>query len=47
MFFKIVFCVWILIKFDQNPANHVKKISQATPVRDVQNRIGKFHKSGT
>jgi processive 1,2-diacylglycerol beta-glucosyltransferase len=31
MFFEMVFYVWILIKFDQNPANHVKKITQATP----------------
>lgn len=25
MFFEMVFCVWILTKFDQNPANHDEK----------------------
>jgi len=27
--------VWFLIKFDQNPANHVKEIAHATGVRDI------------
>ena len=31
MFFEIVYCVRILIKFDQNPANHDEKITQAAP----------------
>jgi len=31
----MMFCVWILIKFDQNPANHVKKISQANVYRPI------------
>jgi hypothetical protein len=28
MFFEMVFCVGILIKFDQNPANHDEKIAE-------------------
>ena len=35
MFFEIVKHVWILSKFDQNPANHVKEIASTTAVRDV------------
>jgi hypothetical protein len=35
MFFEMMFCVWILIKFDQNPANHVKEIACTTAVGDV------------
>jgi len=35
MFFENLFFVWILIKFDQNPANHVKVITRAIAVRDV------------
>ena len=35
MFFEIVNHVWILIKFDQKPANHVKKITQAAAVGNV------------
>jgi len=31
MFFEMVFCVWILIKFDQNPVNHDEKIAEAAP----------------
>jgi len=45
MFFESVNCVQILINFDQNPANHVKEITEATPVRDVQNCIGEFYSS--
>jgi len=45
MFFEIVNCVWILINFDQNPANHVKKNTEATAIRDVQNSSDEFHKS--
>jgi hypothetical protein len=37
MFFEIVNCVQFLIIFDQNPANHVKEITQAAAVGDVQN----------
>jgi hypothetical protein len=29
MFFEILIFVWILIKFDQNPVNHVKEITSA------------------
>ena len=43
MFFEIVFCVRILIKFDQNPANYDEKIIEATAVGDVQNRPNKLH----
>jgi hypothetical protein len=35
MFFESLIFVWILIKFDQNPVNHVKEIAQTTAVRDV------------
>jgi hypothetical protein len=35
MFFEGMFFVQILIKFDQNPANHVKEIASTTAVRDV------------
>jgi hypothetical protein len=35
MFFEGLFFVQILIKFDQNPANHVKEIASTTTVRDV------------
>jgi hypothetical protein len=45
MFFEMMFCVWILIKFDQNPANYDEKITEATTVGDVQNTTGKFHSS--
>jgi hypothetical protein len=43
MFFEIVKCVQILITFDQNPANHVKEITQAALVRNVQNSADKFY----
>jgi hypothetical protein len=29
--------------FDKKPANHVKEITEATPVRNVQNDPGKFY----
>ncbi len=29
----------ILIFFDQNPANHIKKITEPAAVRDVQNSV--------
>lgn len=29
MFFEVLILVWILIKFDQNPANNVKKIARS------------------
>jgi hypothetical protein len=45
MFLESMNCVQILITFDQNPANHVKKITQTTTVRDVQNRADKFYSS--
>jgi hypothetical protein len=32
MFFDILIFVWFLIKFDQNPANYVKKIVYPAPV---------------
>ena len=35
MFFESLFYMQILIKFDQNPANHVKEIASTTTVRDV------------
>jgi hypothetical protein len=35
MFFEVLFYALVLIKFDQNRANHVKEISSATTVRDV------------
>jgi hypothetical protein len=35
MFFESLFFAKILIKFDQNPANHVKEIACTTAVRDV------------
>ena len=35
MFFEALFFVQILIKFDQNPANHVKEITGTTTARDV------------
>jgi hypothetical protein len=37
MFFEVLVFAWILIKFGQNPVNHVKKIANPTPVRNVQN----------
>jgi hypothetical protein len=37
MFFEVLFFVLVLIKFDQNPVNHVKEIASQAPVRDVQN----------
>ncbi len=45
MFFEIVNRVKILGKFDQNPANHVEKITEATTARDVQNGAHKLHQS--
>jgi len=30
MFFEVLVFAWILIKFDQNPANHVKEIACTT-----------------
>ncbi len=30
MFFEVLFFAWILIKFDQNPVNHVKEITCTT-----------------
>jgi len=45
MFFEIVFCVRILIKFDQNPANYDEKITETTAAGDVQNTACKFHSS--
>jgi hypothetical protein len=44
MFFEILIFVWILIKFDQNPLNYVKKITSPSPARDVQNSAWKFYK---
>jgi hypothetical protein len=35
MFFEVLFFALVLIKFDQNPANHVKEIASTTTVRDV------------
>ena len=35
MFFESMNCVQILIIFDQNPANHVKEITEAAAIRDV------------
>ena len=35
MFFEIAFCVWILIKFDQNPANYDEKITETAVAGDV------------
>jgi hypothetical protein len=35
MFFESLIFTCILIKFDQNPANHVKEIAGTTTVRDV------------
>jgi hypothetical protein len=43
MFFEIVNRVRILIKFDQNPANHHEKITQANPTENVQNRFDQFY----
>ena len=37
MFFEVLIFVWILVKFDQNPVNHVKEITIPATVRDVQN----------
>lgn len=37
MFFESVNCLQFLIIFDQKPANHVKEITEAATVRDVQN----------
>jgi len=34
--------VLLLIKFDQSPTNHVKKIAKAASVRNVQNRPMSF-----
>jgi hypothetical protein len=44
MFFEILLFAWILIKFDQNPVNYVKKIIHPAPVRDVQNCAWQFYK---
>jgi hypothetical protein len=35
MFFENLIFAWILIKFDQNPVNHVKEITGTITVRDV------------
>ena len=35
MFFEVLFFALVLIKFDQNHANHVKEITDTTAVRDV------------
>jgi len=35
MFFKSLFFMQILIKFNQKPANYVKEITGTTAVRDV------------
>ena len=45
MFFESMNCVQILIIFDQNPANHVKEITEAAAVRDVQNSAEELYKS--
>jgi hypothetical protein len=45
MFIEMMIRVEILGKFDQNPINHVEEITQAAATRDVQNRVGQFHKS--
>ena len=45
MFFESVKCMQFLIIFDQNPANHVKEITEAAAVRDVQNGADEFYKS--
>jgi hypothetical protein len=37
--------VWILIKFDQNPANYDEKITEKASAGDVQNNLGQFHSS--
>ena len=37
MFFEVLIFDWILIKFDQNPENHVKEITLPATVRNVQN----------
>ena len=47
MFFESVNCVQFLIIFDQNPANHVKEITEAAAVRDVQNRVDELYKPRT
>jgi hypothetical protein len=43
MFFEMVICVWILAKFDQNPTNYAKKITQAAAVGNVQNGVDQFY----
>jgi len=35
----------ILTNFDQKPANHVKEITEAATVRDVQNSADELYKS--
>jgi len=35
----------ILIKFGQNPGNHVEKTATATAASDVQNHPGQLHQS--
>jgi hypothetical protein len=43
MFIESENCVQFLIIYDQNPANHVKEISEAATVRDVQNYTDEFY----
>ena len=45
MFFEILIFAWVLIKFDQNPVNHVKEITRPAAVRDVQNSTLQLYKS--
>ncbi len=45
MFFEFVNPIGFLIKFDQNPANHVKENSIAATVRNVQDGPDFFHQS--
>ncbi len=35
MFFEVFIFAWILIKFDQNFADHVKEITSTTTAREV------------
>ena len=44
MFVENVNCAQFLIIFDQNPANHVKEITEAATIRDVQNGADELYK---
>jgi len=47
MFLEMVNCVWILINFDQNPANYDEKIAEAATAGDVQNSPGELYQYGS